>query len=106
MLKEKTPRWAWAYNLRIEKKPDLGRKEQAIYLGGKEEKRVRASEQYLSLSLSFVWDKQEFDDGTYSWRFNETSVTCTNVPSAKIVDRLRPGGSAWLEPEWGVFPAC
>lgn len=57
----------------------------------------------LSLSLSFGWDKQEFDDGTYSWRFNETSVTCTDVPSAKIVDRLRPGGSAggWV----GGFPA-
>lgn len=70
LLKERTPRWPWAYNLQVWEKPDIAAKEQAMYLEGKEEKRVRASEK--SLSLSFGWDKQELDDGTYSWRFDET----------------------------------
>lgn len=62
----------------------------ARYLGVKTEKRVRANLKRLSLSPSFGWNKQEFHDETYSWRFDETTITHAGVQSTRRRDRQMP----------------
>lgn len=65
-------------------------RELARYLGTKEGKRVRATENCLTLSPFFEWKKQEFNDKTHSWRSDGTTVTCVGVQKSSRRDRQMP----------------
>lgn len=76
----------------------------ARYLGVETEKRMKASSKCLSLSPFFEWNKQEFNDETCSWRFDETTITRAGVQSTRRQDRQMPKRIA--RAQVGCFSVC